>query len=487
MPITMGAMPNPVSGRRLRRGLIAGAVALILAGGAAAFVLLHSPGNVSHPNLEFTNPAVTPVPPKHHVVVNNFLWPWYGYDAGRTRLFTGNGKLRPPLHVGWKFFDGGLLEFSPVIYQNTLYLLDDNGSLKAVNTLTGRLRWQRSVGTLAAASPAAAPRAKLVLVPVLSVSRPAGAKVSPGNGRFAAVSMRTGRIVWSRPIGAGAESSPIVRGNTVYFGDQAGTLHAVRVSDGHQFWTYHASGPIKGGPALVDGILYFGDYTGRAYAVRASSGSQVWAVGTNGARFGFGSGQFYSSPAVAFGRVYMGNTDGRVYSFGARNGALAWATGTGAFVYASPAVADIRGLGPTVYIGSYDGNMYAFNAQSGAVRWRHPAGGKISGSATIIGNVVYYSDLGTKSSAGLNVRTGQQVFSLPDGAFNAVIADYGAIYLNGYAQVYKLVPGRPAHHPRARRRSPRRQPHARRRPPGHRAQARRTHPRTQPQQHRNRK
>src|SRR5204862_5289239 len=65
-------------------------------------------------------------------------------------------------------------------------------------------------------------------------------------------------------------------------------------------------------------------------------------------------GQFYSSPAVAFGRVYMGNTDGRVYSFGARTGTLAWATSTGAYVYASPAVADLPALGPTVYIGSYE-------------------------------------------------------------------------------------------------------------------------------------
>jgi outer membrane protein assembly factor BamB len=480
-------MPNPVSGRLPRRGLIAGAVVLILASGAAAFVLLHSPGNVSHPNLEFTNPTAPPATPRRRVVVNNFLWPWYGYDAGRTRVFNGNGKLHPPLHVGWHFFDGGLLEFSPVIYQTTLYVLDDNGSLKAVNTLTGRLRWQRRVGTLAAASPVAAPRAKLVLAPVLSVNRPSGAKVSPGNGRFVAVSMRTGRIVWSRPIGAGAESSPIVRGDTVYFGDQGGTLHALRVSDGHQFWTYHASGAIKGGPALVDGILYFGDYAGRAYAVRASTGSQVWAVGTSGARFGFGSGQFYSSPAVAFGRVYIGNTDGRVYSFGARNGALAWATGTGAFVYASPAVADIRGLGPTVYIGSYDGNMYAFNAQSGAIRWRHPAGGKISGSATIVGNVVYYSDLGTKSSAGLNVRTGQQVFSFPDGAFNAVVADYGAIYLDGYARIYRLVPGGAARRPPVRRRSPARRPRVRRQHPRPRAHAARRRPPARPQNRRGRK
>ena len=132
--------------------------------------------------------------------------------------------------------------------------------------------------------------------------------------------------------------------------------------------------------------------------------------------------------------MYLGNTDGRVYSFGARNGALAWATATGAYVYASASVADPKGLGPTVYVGSYDGNLYAFNAQSGAVRWKHPVGGRISGSSTVIGNVVYFSSLGSKSTIGLNVVSGSQVFSFPDGAFTPIIADYHALYLDGYAQ-----------------------------------------------------
>ena len=169
-------------------------------------------------------------------------------------------------------------------------------------------------------------------------------------------------------------------------------------------------------------------------------------MGTSGAHFGFGSGQFYSTPAVAFGRVYMGNTDGRVYSFGARNGALAWATSTGAYVYASAAVADPPGVGPTVYIGSYDGNLYAFNAQSGSVRWKHPAGGRISGSATVVNRIVYYSALGSRRTTGLDVATGRTVFSFPDGAFSPVIADYHAIYLVGYSTVYQLLPGhRPRH------------------------------------------
>jgi outer membrane protein assembly factor BamB len=254
--------------------------------------------------------------------------------------------------------------------------------------------------------------------------------------------MRTGNQVWSHAIPSGTESSPLAWQNSVYFGDQHGTVYSLRATDGHVNWTYQAKGAVKGGPALAYGRLYFGDYAGRAYALNPATGRQIWAVTTGGADFGFGSGNFYSTPAVAFGRVYMGNTDGRVYSFGARTGQLAWATTTGAYVYASPAVADLPGIGPTVYEGSYDGSFYAFNAQSGAIRWRHAVGGRISGSATIVGSIVYFSNLGAKNTVGLNARTGHQVFAFPDGAFNPVVCDDGTVYLTGYTKLYQLIPKR---------------------------------------------
>jgi outer membrane protein assembly factor BamB len=428
----------------LRWGVAVVAVLLLLAGGAAAFLVLHTPGNVSHPNLSFTAPTTTtaqaPPPPKQKPVADAFIWPRYGYDAARTRLFPNSGKLDPPLHVGWSFQDYALLEFPPVIYKNALYLVDDDGSAKAIDKRSGHVIWEHKIGSLAAASPAVGAREGMVYVPLLSVNSNAGQ--TPGNGRIVALSMKTGRVVWSRVIPPGSESSPIVWNSTLYFGDQGGTVYSIRARDGHLNWTYHASGAVKGGPALADGILYFGDYAGRAYALNADSGHQIWAVSTEGAHFGFGSGNFYSTPAVAFGRVYMGNTDGRVYSFAAKTGQLAWATGTGAYVYSSAAVADPPGLGPTVYLGSYDGNFYAFDARSGAIRWTHPAGGRISGSPTIIGTVVYFSDLGTRSTQGLNLRTGRQVFSFPDGAFNPAIADDGAIYLVGYSKIYQMLPTR---------------------------------------------
>ncbi len=239
----------------------------------------------------------------------------------------------------------------------------------------------------------------------------------------------------------------------MYFGDQAGNVYSLR-----RRATATSTGPTtraarsRAGPRYADGRLYFGDYAGRAYASTRATGHQVWAVSTSGASFGFGSGNFYSTPAVAFGRVYMGNTDGRVYSFAAGPARSRGRPATGAYVYASAAVDDTPGLGPTVYVGSYDGNFYAFNAQSGAVRWTHSAGGKISGSATIVGNVVYYSDLGTKTTTGLDTRTGRQVFSFPDGAFSPVIADDSALYLVGYTKLYQLLPQEPGRAARAQAR-----------------------------------
>jgi outer membrane protein assembly factor BamB len=411
---------------------------LAIVGAAVAVILLNSPGNESHPNVEFTAPTATkPKPP-----APAFEWPRYGYDAARTRYFPSGHRLDPPFRKGWVFQDFALLEFPPVLVGNTMFIVDDNGSAKAIDKRTGRKLWETKVGTLAAASPALGINQGLVFVPVLSTDPNAQASQSPGNGRLVALSMKDGHQVWSHAVPAGTESSPMAYQDAVYFGDQSGTVYSLRARDGHVNWTYQAKAAVKGGPALADGKLFFGDYAGRAYALEAKSGRQVWAVSTSGTNFGFGSGNFYSTPAVAFGRVYLGNTDSRVYSFAEKTGQLAWATGTGAYVYASPAVADVAGLGPTVYLGSYDGTFYAFDARSGAVRWTHSAGGRISGSATIVGGIVYFSNLGSKTSSGLDARTGKEVFSFPDGAFNPVVCDQTTIYLTGYSTLYQLLPRR---------------------------------------------
>jgi len=419
----------------LRRGLAAVTDLRLVIGVAVVVLALSACGSTTYrappPAVTQPPPPAPPPPPKPRPAPTDTAWPFYGFNLARTRFFPHSGKLDPPFRVGWKWDDGALLEFPPVIYDNTLYLEDYNGFARAVNTRNGHVLWVRRVGTLAAASPALDIRHKLVFFVLLSETP--GARVG-GNGAVVALSMKTGRKVWSHALPPGSESSPVVHGLSVFLGDQGGTVYSFRTYDGHVNWTFGASGSVKGGVAFAHDTIYFGDYGGHVYAVNAANGNELWSAGAGD--------NVYSTPAVAFGRVYVGSTNGGVYAFWANSGAQAWSASTGAYVYASPAVADVPGVGPTVYIGSYDGNEYAYDAISGGERWSHSGGGRIDGSATVLGNVVYYSSLGSNTTVGVDVRTGRQVFSFPDGEFTPVITDGKVVFLIGYSTIYQMLPKR---------------------------------------------
>src|SRR5947209_10660422 len=294
-------MPSP----GLRRGLVAVA-GLLLAGGVAVLIVVLTSSGKHHPHPRraqvTTAPAPPPPPkPKPKPRPTDLAWPFYGYDLARTRAFPHGDRLNPPYRTGWSFQDYSLLEFPPVIYHNTLYFQDYNGSAKAVSSMTGRVIWQRQLATLGAASPAIDVRHQLVFFAFLSDTH--GARVG-GNGRVVAVSAKTGKTVWSHPLPAGSESSPVVHGLSVFLGDQGGTVYSFRTYDRHLNWTFHASGSVKGGAAFAHDTIYFGDYGAHVYAVNARDGREIWSAGAGGS--------IYSTPAVAFGRVYLGDEGGGV-------------------------------------------------------------------------------------------------------------------------------------------------------------------------------
>lgn len=379
-----------------------------------------------------TTTMTTTTPAKRRV--NNFTVPFYGNHRTRTRDFTAVRSLHPPFKPAWRFGGNALLEFPATIWGNNLYFIDDSATVKRVNITTGKRIWERHMGTckgcgLSASSPALDVPHKELFVSVLSLT---GSTKGSVGGELAAVSMRSGRTLWTFPVPSGTESSPMVAGDSVYFGDQGGTEYSLNLETGHENWSFQTGGAIKAGPAYWHGKLYFGNYAGSFYAVGARSGHEVWAASPGG--------EFYSTPAVAYGHVYVGNNDGDAYAFDAGSGALAWSRGLGGYVYSGPAVADIPGLGPTVYIGSYDGDLYALDAANGSVRWAAGAHGSISGSATVVNNVVYVSTVYTPGSYGFNARTGKQVFYFPDGSYTTALANRHALFLMGKYRLYKFVP-----------------------------------------------
>jgi outer membrane protein assembly factor BamB len=92
-----------------------------------------------------------------------------------------------------------------------------------------------------------------------------------------------------------------------------------------------------------------------------------------------------------------------------------------------------------VFVGSYSKRFYAFDAATGDVRWRFDANGQISGSPTVVGDVVYFATLKRRTYA-LDARTGKPLWTFPDGKYSPVVATRGRLFLVGYARVYGMVP-----------------------------------------------
>jgi outer membrane protein assembly factor BamB len=429
-------MPSRPSRRRRLLWLLAGLAALgLLAAAVVVFLVTRTPGDVSNPNVEFDarEPATSPEQERPATGKGAFDWPVYGYSKSRTRYLPLKRPLRPPFAERWKVSGSVLLEFPPAMGKRSLYLLKNNGALYGITRRTGKVRWKRKLGYLAASAPAYAHNTVYVVL----LQRGKGIK----KGRVVAVSAKDGRTRWSRKLPSRAESSPLIDRGTLYFGSEDGTIYALRARDGFTRWRAHASGAVKGGLALDRGRLFVGDYGGKFQAFRASNGKRLWRASSSGGALGLRAGNFYSTPAAAHGRVYVGNTDGFVYSFAQSSGKLAWRKQTGAYVYGSPAVAPGPGGRPTVFIGSYDGRFYALDARSGSVQWSRRAEGKISGGAVVLGDLVFYSTLNRRTTA-VGVATGKRVWTTRRGAFNPVVSNGRGIFLVGYTNLFGLD-GRP--------------------------------------------
>jgi outer membrane protein assembly factor BamB len=425
-------LPRSMRGRLT----LAGVLVLVLAGAALAAYLYekHRTGNIYHSHAPFVPQPVAPELPKKGP--DRFAWPLYGYTKNHTRFFPASTSMRPPFRTVWTHGGGALLEFPPVMFGNRIFQLGDDAVVHAINKYTGLNLWNKRIGALSASTPAVSGNTVYATV----LARAPGSQA----GRMVAMNTADGHIRWSRNLPSRAESSPLLDHGKLFFGSQNGTVYALDAHDGSVLWTYHAAGAVKASPSLSSGVLYFGDYSGELQAVRERDGHRLWASGSGGALLG--SGTFYSTPAVVYGRVFLGNTDGRVYAYDASSGKLDWAVQTGAYVYASPAVANAPGLGPTIYLGSYDGTFYALDARSGRTDWRYDAGGRISGSATIVGRMVYFADLGTHRTTGLGISTGKVVFSMNTGSFDPVITDDHYLYLSGITGLYALAPEPAAAH-----------------------------------------
>src|SRR5947208_3299101 len=247
----------------------AGVLVLLLAFGVAAYLYRKHQGRDirGSSSVEFvtTEAKQAKEPP-------GITWPMYGYNAARLRAPLGF-KLRPPYRRApvWTFRAGALLEFPPVIAYGLLYIVNNRGTVFALDEQRGKPVWKYHSRRCSAASPAVGDH----LVFVAPLNKPPCNASHGVDGKVIAFDAETGRIRWQRTIGP-SESSPLFADKLVIVGDWSHDVYAFTAASGNLRWHFKAGGLIKGAVSLSGNRVYFGSYDTHVYALDLHTGKQVW-------------------------------------------------------------------------------------------------------------------------------------------------------------------------------------------------------------------
>jgi outer membrane protein assembly factor BamB len=347
--------------------------------------------------------------------------------------------VEPDLRLAWTHRTrGALLTGSPVLADGVAYVgvRDENGTRRsgvhAVDLETGRTLWKFRTPSSVVGTPAVDGRT--VLVPTL-------------RGTLYAVSTRSGRLRWKREVEPGTPPlqqrsysyySPAVDDGTVYWPYQTrygkasrGLLAALDVASGETLWEAPMSGATMsdGTPAVADGRVYVGNETAdRVIAYDAATGARLWTAAARlggwqdaapvaaGGRVFIGSNNAViardavtgadlwihrsadasyipqnatpSAPAVAGDTLYMGFPDGRVTALDAATGAVVWSVRLPGQVYRGGVLSPPAVSGDTLYVGANNGFLYALDRHTGAQLSSFEIGTWVASGPAISGNAL---------------------------------------------------------------------------------------------------
>lgn len=195
---------------------------------------------------------------------------------------------------------------------------------------------------------------------------------------------------WSRPLGAPAWASPVVRSGVVYVGTVDGRFHAVRATVGADEWTWTGSAPLYGQALTTEESACFVDAHNDLVCLDRAKGTLQWRALLHDPLSGetvLSDKSFTHrtpAPVLADGVLYVGSTDGNLYAIEAATGKSLWRHSAGAPIYAGVALS-----GPTVIIaGCFDGTVLALDRRDGTELSRARIGGPIVSTPMIAGDIV---------------------------------------------------------------------------------------------------
>lgn len=247
---------------------------------------------------------------------------------------------------------------APTYYKGLVYVTSGDETAWAIEADTGRIRWQMTAlpdtGNILGA-PAPAVNGKFAIF-------------GYGDGEVQAAFRQGGMRHWTSQL-AGSQRNralstlnditgdPVIDGNTVFVGSNAGRMVALDLQTGERKWTAREGATSAMWPA--GGSVFAINQQNQLVRLDARDGSRIWAVDLpNYKKFTQRkASEIYAQygPIVAGGRVVVASNDGKLRFFDPTNGKEVYSTVVPGGATTSAVVA-----GRTLYIVSSKGQLHAF-------------------------------------------------------------------------------------------------------------------------------
>ncbi len=137
------------------------------------------------------------------------------------------------------------------------------------------------------------------------------------DGSVRAYEVQTGKLKWQYQTGGGIAGQILLQGDKVYAGSEDMKLHCLNAANGKNVWEFEAEEPIYSSPVSDGKSVYFGCGSGAFYSVDAAKGTMNWV--NNDAKY-----NIEIKPFLHDGKVYYGAWDTFIYCVNTADGKLVW-------------------------------------------------------------------------------------------------------------------------------------------------------------------
>jgi outer membrane protein assembly factor BamB len=297
----------------------------------------------------------------------------------------------------WRYRAGAWIKSSPAVVDQTVYVCALDGTVHAVDALSGVPRWTvPSRGKGVDSSPVVAAGSVYVC-----------------DGHVHAFDALTGDLRWKVFTGEQGASSPAVVDGLVIVGGPCWTLLALDAETGELRWTRRIEayripglpdspldlGAMESSPAVADGTIY-ATGGGRLHALEAGTGQLKWSADVRCSPM--------ASPAVSAGAVYVTEGSG-VCAVQASDGHIRWRTDVGSVMFRWGTVAVSGGTvlaggellerGGALGFRISGGVLVALDAATGAIQWRYLTESGFEASPAAADGVTYLATRGSSRHA----------------------------------------------------------------------------------------